>query len=476
MFYLCLLSDWIRPSANSWFKSVGLTIPLQITLSDFNLSGFVILVFSKQKGITVVFRNDPLESLKVSSTFDSIPFVRDYLQKEIEGQLRILFMDELPAIIHRLSLRLWVPEYRNQEENSENTEADNELSVGPAQDSLLNAPLDPVDASGNVLSSADIASLSLDSGVEMHSLFSRKNLLSLATLTDSQRTLSLFTPSISDVVFRAWAGSGDHNEGIMSPTSPSLSRSHSQVTGFGNDTSSVISVNSRSSYASAGYGPSMTSARHSKAHSAKKRKKRVVDLRKHSKADDTDAVSDTSTYTESTSASSVYVPSSIPEEPRDDIQTPPVSPGNTIRPSGVPERMPIPSGRKVSTRMGMPHESRYNTVNQTAPPSFATDKKAESPTQPERTSTAAQNSLHLGGTPPYSAAKGESVTSGLGPSPNNISLMEMTQNSSILEQAWMMNLAGEIARRIQETKTVSGPSPYGHLNGREQQPPPAYRQ
>ncbi|KAI5302914.1 ERMES complex subunit, partial [Ascosphaera pollenicola] len=90
----------------------GLTIPLQITLSEFHLSGFVILVFSKQKGLTVVFRNDPLESLKVSSTFDSIPFVRDFLQKAIEGQLRQLFMDELPAIIHRLSLRLWVPEYK----------------------------------------------------------------------------------------------------------------------------------------------------------------------------------------------------------------------------------------------------------------------------------------------------------------------------------------------------------------------------
>ena len=57
----------------------GLTIPLKITLSDFKLSAFIILVFSKQKGLTLVFRNDPLEALKVSSTFDSIPFVRDYL-------------------------------------------------------------------------------------------------------------------------------------------------------------------------------------------------------------------------------------------------------------------------------------------------------------------------------------------------------------------------------------------------------------
>ncbi len=38
--------------------------------------------------------------------FDSIQFVRDYLQRTIEGKLRDLMMDELPAIIHRLSLQL----------------------------------------------------------------------------------------------------------------------------------------------------------------------------------------------------------------------------------------------------------------------------------------------------------------------------------------------------------------------------------
>src|ERR1700753_1338905 len=101
----------------------GLTIPLQITLSDIRLTGFVILVFSRQKGLTIVFRNDPLESLKVSSTFDSIPFVRDYLQKEIEGQLRVLFMEDLPAILHRLSLRLWSPEYAELDDERMEQEA-----------------------------------------------------------------------------------------------------------------------------------------------------------------------------------------------------------------------------------------------------------------------------------------------------------------------------------------------------------------
>ncbi|KAI7582032.1 hypothetical protein KC316_g8104, partial [Hortaea werneckii] len=111
--YLSTKPKFTRPDAVA--ASSGLTIPLQITLSDIRLSGFVILVFSKMKGITLVFRNDPLESLKVSSTFDSIPFVRDYLQRTIENQLRILFMEDLPAIIHRLSLRLFNPEYQTAE-------------------------------------------------------------------------------------------------------------------------------------------------------------------------------------------------------------------------------------------------------------------------------------------------------------------------------------------------------------------------
>src|SRR2546423_6776252 len=206
--------------------SSGLTIPLQITLSDIKLSGFIVLVFSRQKGLTLVFRNDPLESLKVSSTFDSIPFVRDHLQKEIEGQLRILLMDELPAIIHRLSLRLWVPEHgaREQQEPAGLGKSQDEPTVDP----LASPPQDAVDSAGNPLNASEIASLSLDSSSE--TLFSRKNLLRLATLTDSHRTLSLFTPPIQDVVFRAWAGATERGEftGLHTPgMAPAVSSSQS---------------------------------------------------------------------------------------------------------------------------------------------------------------------------------------------------------------------------------------------------------
>src|SRR5277367_2733488 len=134
----------------------GLTIPLQITLSEIKLSGFIVLVFSRQKGLTLVFRNDPLESLKVSSTFDSIPFVRDYLQKEIEMQLRTLMMDELPAIIHKLSLRLWCPEYKAQEDQEIAASAGKPEEV--AVDPFASPPQDAVDSRGNVVDASEISS------------------------------------------------------------------------------------------------------------------------------------------------------------------------------------------------------------------------------------------------------------------------------------------------------------------------------
>jgi distribution and morphology protein 34 len=62
-------------------------------------------VVSKTKGITLVFKNDPLESIVVSSTFDSVTSVRNFLQREIEKQLRNLFQEDLPIMIHNLSQR-----------------------------------------------------------------------------------------------------------------------------------------------------------------------------------------------------------------------------------------------------------------------------------------------------------------------------------------------------------------------------------
>lgn len=82
-----------------------LIVPMLLRISDLKLRGIVVLVVSKTKGITLVFKNDPLESIIVSSTFDSVASVRNFLQKEIENQLRNLFQEDLPVMIHNLSLR-----------------------------------------------------------------------------------------------------------------------------------------------------------------------------------------------------------------------------------------------------------------------------------------------------------------------------------------------------------------------------------
>lgn len=80
-------------------------LPLDLKLSDIKISGIGIIVFSQSKGLTLVFRNDPLDSIKVSSTFDTVQVLANFLQKQIETQIRDLFRETLPTLIHRLSLK-----------------------------------------------------------------------------------------------------------------------------------------------------------------------------------------------------------------------------------------------------------------------------------------------------------------------------------------------------------------------------------
>ncbi|KAF9969319.1 ERMES complex subunit [Actinomortierella ambigua] len=80
-----------------------LVVPMLLRISDFKLRGIIVLVVDQIKGITLVFKNDPLESVLVSSTFDSITPIQRFLQSEIEKQLRNLFREDLPTAIHNLS-------------------------------------------------------------------------------------------------------------------------------------------------------------------------------------------------------------------------------------------------------------------------------------------------------------------------------------------------------------------------------------
>ncbi|KAG6891307.1 hypothetical protein C0992_009188 [Termitomyces sp. T32_za158] len=68
-----------------------LVVPMLLRLSHFKLNSYVVLVVSKQKGITLVFKTDPLQNVDINSTFDSIAVIQKFIQREIEGQLRQMF-------------------------------------------------------------------------------------------------------------------------------------------------------------------------------------------------------------------------------------------------------------------------------------------------------------------------------------------------------------------------------------------------
>jgi distribution and morphology protein 34 len=405
----------------------GLTIPLSITLSEIKLSAFIILVFSKQKGLTLVFRNDPLESLKVSSTFDSIQFVRDYLQKTIEQQLRNLMMDELPAIIHRLSLQLWCPDQANKGQETPQEETD-EQGINP----FASLPEDPVDMHGNLLDPHAISELTLHNGSEMQSHFSQKNLLRLAALTDSHRTLSLFTPGIRDVVFRAWTGHGDRSD---NPTpvhaAPSLSRMNSapgvaSTTYTFSDTGSAAhghlpSRPSLVSLASAPSGLSIGSA--SRSRPGRKKKTRVVNLRKSkAQTNATDSATDTASDTASADGamSEPLMACSISDE----------TDGESVQSEMLPT-----SGLRFARDRDVSIPARHSLL--AAPPLSPDDIHVTEPisTTDEKPSDKKTEKFVL------------EIENRAGPEKPHQGSSGSDTSSVILEQAWLMKVAGEVARR-----------------------------
>lgn len=453
----------------------GLTIPLSITLSNFRLSGFVILVFSKQKGLTLVFRNDPLESLKVSSTFDSIPFVRDYLQKEIEGQLRVLFMEDLPAIIHRLSLRLCSPEFQEieTEERLEGTK-DGAATVDP----LATPPQDAVDAFGNPLDESQISEIALDPVGEIHASFSQKNILRLAALSESQRTLSLFTPGIRDAVFRAWAGPDRDASGIATPalTRGSLSRIQSTFGSMRSGASSIASGSqgthdthdthdSRPTVSSTYSMSGLTlGAGRSRAGGMRKRKKRVVDLRKKTDGASTGTASvDAHSEMASTYASET---SSVMHEERDagEVVTPPRSPVHPglrhegphgVLDYGEPSRL---ADNTASTETLLPAAPLLSE-----PPRSSRSKSKQRELYNDETIKPRTSSKR----PPLSHNQIRQAQKSTSPllrslSFDKIALIsppnEVESSGGILEQAWMMKMAQEIARKVQQEKDREGSS------------------
>ena len=483
--------------------SSSLTIPIQITLSEIRLSGFVILVFSKSKGITIVFRNDPLEKLKVSSTFDSIPFVRDYLQKTIENQLRVLFMEDLPAIIHRLSLQKFSPEYQTAE-NQEPKKS--ELAPGEVPiDPLASPALQAVD--GEAILGAPFT---LDPPTETYASFSQKNMIRLATLAESQRTLSLFTPAMRDTVYRAWASAyREDMSGTNTPTRPGFARLQSSI-------ASRSAVSSATSVASGGgteaTRPSLatmssTATVYTLGSSGprarpKKRKHRIVNLRKNKDEKDTSETASvgTSGYDESASRtgsspsmvrSSTEATSATGSKPREgEISTPPRSPKKKVdfqkeTVDGSADRPQLQRSRPVTPKASLqplaPVEEDLDRTPRASMYLPKEEKKAATTTQhrPRMQAFPSRSpSPEVSRRPSHDFRRSSSDVSRTSSEIKLQSLLAAFSEGSsggILERAWMEKMATEIAKKVEQErakqKTWRAPAEEGIA---EDDAPPAY--
>lgn len=382
-------------------------------------------------------------------------------------------MDDLPAIIHRLSLRMWCPEHRAKEEQEERMEKSEKEEV--PIDPFGSPPQDAVDARGNVLDASEIASLSLDGGSEIHSLFSQKNLIRLATLNDSHRTLSLFTPSIRDAVFRAWAGPSERSDsaGTSTPSTPGLMRTNSTL-----GSSSTTYTFSRGSDDGNGHTPrpslvSLQSAttglglgagRHSRTQ--RKKKTRVVNLRKPKTTDDIVSESGDSETASIIAASEPAMSTFVSDEPEDNIITPPHSPAHKVRFQSIDLEEPLRRSRTSTlprptinlNSRPMPEEAIVETApihDRNRRPSFPrssfapypVDKKAATPSTP------------------------------VSYNPAPVQTSDTPASRGIVEQAWVLKMAGEIARYANDEKAANGGfwSSSSNANEREDSPPPAYQ-
>jgi len=380
-------------------------------------------------------------------------------------------MDELPAIIHKLSLRLWCPESgaKEEEEMAERNEKQpekDEVRIDP----FSSPPQDAVDARGNVLDANEISSLSLDGGAEIHSLFSQKNLLRLAALTNSHRTLSLFTPSIRDAVFRAWAGPTERDSaGNSTPVTPSLVRSYSTLNSttytFTNRSSEDGHMSSRPSLVSlhsATTGLSLGSGR-SRSYANRKKKNRVVNLRRAKTTDDIMSESGDSETSSAAPGSEPVFATALPEEPEDNIITPPQSPGRVrFRTSSIdlgdtPRKLRLPTtSRPILWASNVLEQEALELAPsiEKIEPSVSIYSRSHRPSF-----TSASNTVEKTTT--------TTLVPMLEPAP------VLSDTPGIIEQAWILKMAGEIARRAHDEKAAS--SGFWSNDEREDTPPPAYQ-
>ena len=401
-------------------------------------------------------------------------------------------MEDLPAIIHRLSLRMFSPEYQT----AENLEQKRGVSDQAPIDPFASPPEYGVDSTGFPVD----APFSSDAPSETYASFSQKNLLRLAALTESQRTLSLFTPSIRDTVYRAWANSADRNDSAHGAGTPTyrpttLSRIQSTLGSQGTLSSAASSTSeaashatrpSLASYASAPTTYTLGSGR-PRPHAGRKRKNRIVNLRNHK---DDDGVSDVASVTSSgyntesasQSGSRSTAPSVTGTDPTSaptsklregELSTPPRSPKKKVgfqqhaeaAGAGAEKRpvTPIRSSRHPHVQEDLDPTPRASMV---LPPREKVEEHEKRPERPEKRPSR-QNLPRMQSFP-------DRAKPDLSRSLSDLYLSQQGSSGGILEQAWMTKMATEIARKVAEEKARSRSWASDDSVGEASEAPPAY--
>jgi distribution and morphology protein 34 len=214
---------------------------------------------------------------------------------------------------------------------------------------------------------------------------------------------------------------------------------------------------------SATTGLGLGAGRHSRSH-LRKKKTRVVNLRKSKTTDDIDSEDGTSETASVVAESEPAIATRIAEEPEDNIIDPPQTPSNKVRfQTGSIDLGDSPRKLRVSTP-ARPSLSSKSVLDQVMLDPTPTMEK-EQPSAPifsrEHRPTSGSS---------YPAEKA-SVPMSYTPAPV---LQDTSAVGGILEQAWVLKMAGEIARRAHEQKAREGFWSTESRDEREDTPPPAY--
>ncbi len=252
------------------------------------------------------------------------------------------------------------------------------------------------------------------------------------------------------------------------------------------------------SFGSAVSGLGVSSSRGGKAHGGRKRKHRVVNLRKRTvDNDELESVSGEGSTVSGTvsSAPSEFAPQHLKQDREDELTTPPRTPEKPQRPwqhlqadfEGIDLRDTPPRLWDLTPRQPIWREPEMSTprpASDTTPtiavdkqPSFSVPSSSSAP--PTAPIPPAQPMLSIilpeKGQPGSGAMPFHPSSSSTNP---NISSLypEMTSGGlpqgRIFEQAWMLKMAGEIARKINEEKASN--QRLWHRREEEEPPPPAY--